>query len=252
MRIMLASSALLAFVLAVIGGPRLSGGEVSLLLEIGVGESEILACADRRGGIDPLDPAAFSSVESRRPSQEFLARMPRAVPELGALSDLARRSEVFQDDRLGIAFVHPAGWVVTRTAAGDGGTILRIAPRSSNEPRVFVSPCIFVFVLEDAPAVPEAVDPMIAQARNILSARLRDLGLRPVAGAPTPVTLFGKPMNTASLEAAIDGASVGVFEVVFDVDARKRAVGVGFTASASDRPRLTEAFASLARSLAPR
>src|SRR5262245_33174898 len=110
--------------------PGLSGDDVVLLLEIGVDEPEIMALAEKMGGFEPLDCERYAMVESLNPSVTFLQKLPRAALDYGAISELARKSDVFQDDRLGLGFVYPSGWEVTRTRAGNGGMILRISPRS--------------------------------------------------------------------------------------------------------------------------
>jgi len=228
--------------------PGLSGADVGLLLEIGVGEQEIIRLADRMGGFEPLDAERYAMVESYNPSVAFLQRLPRVVTDFGAISELARKSEVFQDDRLGLGFVYPAGWAVTRSAAGKGGTILRIAPRSASDPRVFVSPCVFVFVQEKTAIVPDAADPLLQEIRQIVVRKLRAAGLRPAAGPSGSVQLLGSRRETASVGATVDG-DAGVLDVAFAIDAKGRAIGVGFTASAADRAKTAEAFSRLAESL---
>jgi hypothetical protein len=229
--------------------PGLRGEDVVLLLEIGVGEQEIAAFAERVGGFEPLDGARYAAVEALAPSAEFLQRLPRTAAEFGPLSELARCSEVFQDDALGLAFIYPAGWVVSKTSTGNAGTILRVGPRFDGEPRVFVTPCIFLFLQKDTAIVRDAAAPLQGQVRQLLVRKLRAAGLRPGAGETRTVTLLGEPRETIAIDATVDGEAGGVLEVVLDVDGKGRAVGVGFTASAADRARIAQAFSRLAGSL---
>lgn len=240
---------LTALVLGAIRGPGVPGSDLVLLLEIGVSERDIADYGARMGGFEPLDGEALARVEDLGATPAFVRALPRSVPDFGDISEIASTSDVFEDDRLGVGFVHPAAWTVVRTVDEDGVVILRIAPRSVADPRAFVSPALFVFVLEDSGLVPEASGPVREQLARSMGRRLRAAGLRPSPVGPGSADLLGVRRDTSRLEAATDGPHAGVLEIAFEVEAAGRAVGVGFTSSAEDRGRMEPVFRRLAGSL---
>lgn len=232
-------------------GPGLGAADLVLLFEIGVSEQEIMAFADRKGGFEPLDSETCAAVESLGASRGFLERLPRSAPDFGEISALARASDVFEDAKLKLSFVYPAGWAVSRggTDGANAAIVLRVAPRSSNDPRVFVTPCIFLFLQNESGLVPEAAGPALGEIRQIMLHKLRTAGLRPVSASSEPTAFLGGACETVRLEAPIDGGAVGVLELALIVDSKGRAAGVGFTAGAGDRAATAEAFVRLARSV---
>lgn len=233
------------------GDPKVSRADLLLLLEIGVSEREIVAFAQTRGGFEAIDSETRWAAESLGATAPFLDRLPKAAPDFGAISALARRSDVFEDKALGFAFVYPAGWSVTKEGsdAARGTTLLRIAPRSSHAPRAFVTPCLFLFFQDDSGLVPEAAASVIGEIRRAVLHRLRAAGLRPTASPSDPTRFLGRPCETFMLEAPVDGASLGVLGMVLTVDSDGRAAGVGFTAGFGDRAATLEAFQQLAGSV---
>jgi hypothetical protein len=229
--------------------PGLRAADLVLLLEIGVSEQEITEFAERAGGFEALDAATYAQVESLGATTEFLDKLPRTTPEVGEISDLARRCEVFDDARLKISFIHPAGWVVSRGSSADGDVILRVGPRTFSEPRIFASPCLFIFLKEQSGLIPEAVEPARAEIRQLVLQRLRSAGIRPQSTTSRTTPFLGSPCETFLVEAPVDGDEAGVLEIALGVDPRGRAVGIGFTASAADRASTEQAFSTLARSV---
>jgi hypothetical protein len=227
-------------------GPGLAPAELILLLEIGVGEEEIIAFAETRGGFQPLDAEVWATVESLGAGSALLGRLVRLPPEFGVISELARASDVFADRQSGLSFVHPAGWGVTKSSR-DGATLVWLAPKSAVEPRAFLSPCLFVFLQPESGLVPDAGSAALAALSRGLVGRLRDAGVRPVAGPSGAVTVHGRPCETVRFASSRDGT--GVLEIEFVVDERGRAVGVGFTAPAGDAEAVRKSFERLAASL---
>jgi hypothetical protein len=229
--------------------PGLPPADVVLLLEIGVGESEIIAFADARGGLEPVDSASFAAIEAAGAGEALRARLVRLEPDFGELSTLAKTCDVFADRESGVSFVHPSGWSVTRTGREGGGTVFRIAPRSAGEPRAFLTPCVFLFLQEESGLVPEAVEPALGEIRRLVMRRLRDAGIRAHPEAAGPRRFLGAPRETFRLEAAVGGGGAGVLELALVVDGSGRAAGIGFTAPAGDRAAATEAFERVAKSV---
>jgi hypothetical protein len=230
-------------------GPGLPASELVLLMEIGVGERDIAAYADHLGGFETVDAETFARVEELGASAALLGRLPRARPDFGTISEIASTSEVHDDPRLGLSFVYPAGWTVHRVVDDDGTAILRISPRFGVEPRVFVSPSLFVVVVEESSLVREAASPIRERLGGCLVRALRKAGMRPSAGIRGTIPLLGGERETVAIEAVVDGPAAGVLELAFEVDGQGRAVGVGFTASAADRQQARLAFGRLAGSL---
>jgi hypothetical protein len=228
--------------------PGISPDDLVLLLEIGVGESEIIAYADVRGGFEPIDAEHWAVLESLGAGERLRARLVRREPDFGELSSLAKTSEVFQDRESGVSFVHPAGWTVSRTQRGHGAIAYRITPRSAGEPRVFLTPCVFLFVQPDSGLVPEAVEPALGEVRRMVLRRLRDAGMRPVAAESESAPFLGGKRETFRVEAAVDGSGVGALELALIVDPRGKAAGVGYTAPAGDAASTAEAFERVAKS----
>lgn len=230
-------------------GPGLSPADLVLLLEIGVAESEIIGYADRLGGFEAVDPGSWAALESLGAGERLRSRLVRTLPDFGELSALAKTSEVFQDREAGVSFVYPAGWAVARAPREKGRITYRIAPRSAGEPRVFMTPCVFLFVQDEAGLVPEAVEPALGEVRRMVVRRLRDAGLRPSFAPGGTTTLLGGPRDTFRVEAAVDGGEIGVLELALLVDERGRAAGIGYTAPAGDRSSTADAFERIAKSV---
>jgi hypothetical protein len=246
---MLLDIAFCALLSAAAPAPGLGASDLLLLLEIGVGERDIAAFAATVGGFEPLDAETWAAAESLGATHAFLEKLPRRVGDYGTVSDLARTSDVFEDEALGLAFVYPTGWVVSRTPANGGGVIVRVGPRAAADPRVFISPCLFLFLQPETGVVPDAETPVLGQVRQLLLKKLRAAGLRPAAGSSRTVSFLGRSHDTLAIEASIDGERGGVVEIALDVDGRGRAFGIGFTAAAADRGRLEEAFGALCGSI---
>jgi hypothetical protein len=240
----------LALALA-LSGPEVSRAELLLLLEIGVSEQDIVAFADVRGGFESIDSETRSAAESLGASAAFLDRLPRSAPDFGSISELAKRSDVFEDEALGLAFVYPAGWAVSREGSdsGRGTVVLRVAPRSTPAPKAFVTPCLFVFVQNDSGLVPESTPAALGEVRRAVLGRLRGAGLRPTASDAERTSFLGQPCDAFVLEAPVDGGDLGVLGLALTVDAQGRAAGVGFTAGAGDRAATLAAFREMSRSV---
>ena len=167
------------------------------------------------------------------------------------MSELARRSDVFEDQALGLALRLPGGLGgVARAATEDDGVIVRGRPAVGRRAAgVRHAVHLRVHAGGQPRSCPRRRRRLLGQVRQHDRAEAQDR--RPAADRRRARAdpLLGVPRETIALDATVDGEAGGVLEVALDVDRRGRAIGVGFTASAADRARTAEAFSRLAGSI---